>query len=77
MNSNDFMQNFSGAFDDTDASELTLETVFKDLEEWDSLTVLAIISMVKLNYGITISGLEINNCSTIEEIFDLIQSKKP
>jgi hypothetical protein len=37
MEINTFLQNFADILDDTDAILLKQETVFRDLEEWDSL----------------------------------------
>ena len=41
-----FLQNFADMLDDTDASLITETTIFRDLDEWDSLTALSLIAMV-------------------------------
>lgn len=75
MELNDFIKNFANQFDETDASEITADTEFQGLEEWSSLTNMSIIAMVKTQYGKTITGKEIRECETVEDLFNLIASK--
>lgn len=75
MELNDFINVFAEQFDDTDVSELTPDCVFQELEEWSSLTGMAIIAMAKTQYGKTITGKEIRGCETIEELYNLIKNK--
>lgn len=70
-----FVTDFAEQFDDTDASEITALTVFHDLDEWSSLIGMALIAMVKTEYGKTITGKEIRECKTVEELFNLVASK--
>ena len=69
------MQNFANELEDTDAIELTPKTIFKDLAEFDSLATLSIMSMTQLKYGKILSGPEILECDTIENLYNLILSK--
>lgn len=75
MDLNDFIKEFANQFDDTDASEIQVDTVFQELEEWSSLTSLSIIAFVKTTYGKNITGKEIRSCETVQELFDLVISK--
>lgn len=75
MELNDFIKNFAEQFDDTDASEITSSTEFHELEEWSSLTGMSVIAMAKTVYGKTITGKEIRECETVEDLFNLIASK--
>lgn len=75
MELNDFIENFAAQFDDTDASEIKAETVFKDLEEWSSLIALSVIAMVDEEYDITIKGDDIRNSKTIEDLFNAVKAK--
>lgn len=70
-----FLADFAEQFDDTDASEIQVDTVFHDLEEWSSLIGMSLIAMVKTEYGRTITGKEIRECTTVEDLFNLISSK--
>ncbi|HCE47645.1 MAG TPA: acyl carrier protein [Prevotellaceae bacterium] len=75
MELNEFIKNFAEQFDDTDASEIKANTEFHDLEEWGSLTGMGVIAMVKTIYGKTITGKEIRECATVEDLFNLVSSK--
>ena len=74
MDMNDFIKKFAEQFEETDASEIQPDTEFKELEEWDSLTAMGIIAMVKTEYNKTITGKEIRSCSTVEDLFNLVES---
>lgn len=75
MDIKEFVENFANQFDDTDASEIQANTVFQELEEWSSLMVMTIIAMAKTDYGKTITGSEIRSCSTVEELYKLVEAK--
>lgn len=40
-----FLNHFADLFDETDASIITENTNFKDLEEWSSMIIMGIIAM--------------------------------
>ena len=75
MELNEFVKIFAEQFDDTDASEITASTEFHELEEWSSLTGMGVIALAKTQYGKTITGKEIRECETVEDLFNLISSK--
>ncbi len=75
MNIQDFIENFADQFEDTDSSEITATTNYRELEEWSSLIALSIIAMVDDEYDVTLKGDDITGCSTIEELFNLVQSR--
>ena len=64
MELNEFIENFAEQFDDTDASEIKADTVFKELDEWSSLVALSVIAMVDEEYDITIKGESIIHKTT-------------
>ena len=75
MELKEFVANFADQFDDTDPSEISSETKFHDLEEWSSLTGMAVIALSKTLYGKNISGKELRECVTVEDVFNLIAKK--
>ena len=75
MELNEFLADFADQFDDTDASEITAECKFHDLDEWSSLTGMGVIAMVKIKYGKNITGAEIRSCTTVKDLFNVIKSK--
>ena len=75
MELKEFIENFAEQFDDTDASEIQADTEFHELDEWGSLIGMGVIAMVKATYGKTITGKEIRECVTVEDLFNLVASK--
>ena len=76
MDINTFIDNFAGQFDDTDRSAFAAETKFRDLDEWSSLIALSIIAMVDEEYDVMLRGDDVKNSQTIQDLFNMVQSKK-
>lgn len=75
MDLNEFVANFAELFDDTNPSEIKADTNFRDLDEWSSLVGMGIIALAKTTYNVGITGAELRNCNTIEDVFNLIKNK--
>lgn len=75
MELNDFIKNFSEQFDDLDSVNLTVDTKFKELDDWSSLVALSLIAMVDEIYNITITGEDIRESSTVGDLFERIKNK--
>ena len=75
MEIKDFINNFAGQFDDTDASEFKAETVFRDLDEWSSFLALAIMAMIKSEYDVAVTAQEKRDAQTIQDLFNVVQSR--
>jgi len=72
----EFITYFANQFDETDSSEFSPITRFHELDEWSSLTGLAILNMVSKKYGVKISPAELRAADTIEAVYRLVISKK-
>lgn len=75
MNKEEFLENFANQFDETDSSDISLDTKFHDLDEWSSLIGMSVIAMAKVSYNKMISGAEVKACMTVEDLFNLIEAK--
>lgn len=75
MTLNEFVKAFAAEFDETPEDQFKADTEFKTLEEWGSLTALSIISMVDENMDKTITGADIRASKTIEDLYNLAESK--
>lgn len=75
MTLDEFVKAFAAEFDDTPAEQFTPATNYRELEEWGSLVALSIISMVDDEMDKRVTGADLRNCNTIEELFKLIESK--
>lgn len=76
MEPQEFIKNFANQFEDTDASEITMETSFRDLDEWDSLVALAILNMIAKKYGVKLTFDDMRQTNTVQELFNVVESKK-
>lgn len=75
MELQDFINNFADQFDDIDASTLKGDTVFKELDDWNSLVALSVIAMIDEEYDVTLKGNDITSSNTIEDLFNIVKSK--
>ncbi len=75
MEINSFIVDFAAQFDDTEISEFTPDTNYRDLEEWSSLNALAILNMITKKYQVVMKPEEMRQTETIQELFDLVLSK--
>lgn len=75
MDIQSFIESFIEVFDDEEVV-LTPDTYFKELDVYSSLTALSIIAFADENYGVTISGKEIREAETVQDLFELINAKK-
>lgn len=58
-------------FTDTNPELITLNTNFKALDEWDSLIALSLIAHFDMNLGKKISGDQIKDSNTIEDLYQI------
>jgi acyl carrier protein len=76
MNQEEFIRLFAEQFDDTDPAEITADTEFRQLEEWDSMVALMVIAMVDEEYNVKISGEDIRSSTTLADLMQIVESKK-
>lgn len=72
MEINEFIGNFADQFDDMDASVLTPETEFKQLDGWNSLVALSVIAMIDEEYDVTVKGNDITGAVTIQDLYNTV-----
>ena len=70
MDLESFVSNFAAEFPESPRDRFNAETRYRELDEWDSLATLTIISMVDEKYGLRITGNELRACTTIGELYD-------
>lgn len=61
------------AFEDAD---LAADTDITKLEDWDSIALLSVMGMISTEYGVNLTNTDIVNAATVENIFNLVNSKK-
>ncbi|MCK6648937.1 MAG: acyl carrier protein [Bacteroidia bacterium] len=76
MNINEFIKKLAGEFDIEDSEQLKPDTSFRSMKEWSSMHGLIIIALADSEFGITITGNDLRQIDTIQNLYDLIQSRK-
>ena len=75
MTLDEFVTAFAEEFDETPTEQFKADTVYKELDAWGSLTALSIVALTMENFGKKITGADLRACNTIEDLFNLIQTK--
>lgn len=75
MTLDEFVKAFAAEFDDTPEETFKADTRYRELDEWGSLVALSIISMVDDEMDKRVTGADLRNCNTIEELYKLMESK--
>ena len=56
-------------------NSLTVNTKFDELEEWDSLTILSLISFVETEFSINLSATDIEDFVILKDLVDKLDLK--
>ncbi len=75
MNIEQFVRRFAEQFDEIPTDDFTIDTRFKENDEWSSMTALSLIAMVDDSYSVRLSGDDIRKSSTIKDIYDIVAAK--
>ncbi|MBP5393355.1 MAG: acyl carrier protein [Bacteroidaceae bacterium] len=71
MEIKEFIDKFAEAIEVEDASALTPETNFRDLEEWSSLSVMLLIAFYDEEFEKELTQDQIKASSTIQDLYNL------
>ena len=77
METTKFIENLKRQYIDVGDIELTLDSEFRQIGTYDSLTGMTIIVMIKDEYNVDITDSEYRAQKTIKELYELILSKLP
>jgi acyl carrier protein len=75
MEKKDFIEKFEQIFDDVTPGTLNGNTIFREIEEWNSLMALALIAMVDDEFGVSLNGDNIRNSNTLEDLYNIVNNK--
>lgn len=76
MELNEFISDFSSLFEEADDKLFSPQAEFRSLPEWGSFKAMSLIALVDLNYNVQINGNDIRNCKTINDLFEIVKSRK-
>ena len=69
MQITEFIEKLAEAIEIEDTASLSAETVFKELEEWSSLSVMLIIAFFDEEFDKQIEEKDIHSATTINDLF--------
>lgn len=75
MEKQKFIENVKSQFIDVENVEFTAETIFRNIETYDSLTGMSILVMLQDQYNITIADDDYKKLSTIEDIYNYVKER--
>jgi acyl carrier protein len=76
MDTDKFVEQFQSQFIDSDEISVNAATRFRDVGSWDSLTGMAVLVMIKDEYGVDMSDTDIKQCNTVQDIIDFVSANK-
>lgn len=71
MDINEFIEKFAEAIEVEDVANVTPATVFRELEEWSSISVMLTIAFFDEEFEKEIGTAELKSCSTIQDLYNL------
>lgn len=73
MEMNEFIQEFAGIFEDVNVESLGPQTKFREIDGWDSITLVALIALISDEFQKEVTPADIRTCNTIEDVYNLIK----
>lgn len=70
----DFAAKFQNQYIDAETFSLTPHSEFRQIGSWDSLTGMAILVMIKDEYGVDISAEAFRSMRTVAEVYTFVSS---
>ena len=75
MNEIDFLEQLYEDLEIESTESLSVNTVFKNLEEWDSMTAMVLIGFINEKFNKNLNSDEIEECDTIADIIRIKELK--
>ncbi len=73
MDKNIFIENVKNQFENYQDITLNMESNFREVDTYDSLTAMTIMVMLKDEYNVDISDEEYLSKKTVQELYDFVQ----
>lgn len=76
MDIQEFIKKIEQEFDEIKKGTLTAESGFRDIEDWSSMHALIIIALIDSEYDVLLNGEDLKSAVTIQDLFDIVKSKR-
>lgn len=71
-----FIKKIEAEIEELTPGSLQPETNYRDIPEWSSMHALIIIALSETDYDVTLTGEDLRKCLTVQNLYDLIKSRK-
>lgn len=75
MSIQQLIQQIEEEFEEVKKGSISPSTSFRDIEGWSSMHALILIALIDNHYDILLTGAELKNAKTIQDIYEIIQSR--
>ena len=76
MNIQEFISIIDEEFDEVEKGTLTPTSSFRQMEGWSSMHALILIALVDNHFDVLLTGEELRGLNGIQDLHDLLASKK-
>lgn len=76
MDIQELIKHIENEFDDLPNGLLFPETSIREIEGWSSMHALILIALVDNHYDVLLTGEELKNALTVQDLFDVISKRK-
>ena len=71
----EFTALFAEQLEETNPSTINAQTVFHSIDEWSSLTALAITTMIGEEFGVNLKVTDLKSAVTVEDLYTIIRKR--
>ena len=77
MNINALIKKIQEELDDIDLTQMSPDTVFREIDGWNSLYALVLMALVSTEYHVELSGQQVRAIITVQDLYDIISNTPP
>jgi len=71
-----FIKKIENEFEELPKETLKPETSFRQIDDWSSMHALIIIALIDSEYDVLLSGEDLRTAETIQELFNIVKTKR-
>jgi acyl carrier protein len=75
MDINNFISKIEDEIEEITPGTIKPETEFTSIKEWSSMHLLILIAMIDVEYNVTITGGDLKECRSVQDLFSLVKSR--
>lgn len=75
MNIQELIEKLEEEIEEVEKGTLTPSTNIRNIDWWSSMHALVIIALVDIEYNVQVSGKDLKEIQTIQDLYDLIVKK--